>query len=451
MVALIDEHGRNEVLLATRAVLAGLRIPDQHGSRPLVPPLDEVLGEIAIRVRDRARPMLRPLINMTGTVLHTNLGRAIMPQEALDAMRVAAAEPVNLEYSLSAGQRGDRDSIVESLLMELTGAEAATVVNNNAAAVLLSLGALAGRKQAILSRGEMVEIGGAFRIPDIMRRAQVRLIEVGTTNRTRISDYEQALTPKTSLILRVHTSNYKIVGFAESAPLEELCALSARVGVPVMEDLGSGALVDFSRWGLPPEPVVAGSIARGVAVVTFSGDKLLGGPQAGIVVGRRSLIDRIKRDPLKRALRVDKVTLAGLEAVLRLYRDPDRLVHRLPTLRWLTRSADSIGRVAAVIGEELRLRLPAEQWSVEVRSCASMIGAGSQPIERLASVGVVLTPSGPGKGRRLLGLEAAFRGLPIPLIGRLHADALWLDCRMVDDPAAVVRALGVWSGKTQQP
>lgn len=438
---LIDRYGRAEVLRATRLAVAHFRAAPA-GQAPVMPlTRDAVLAEVDRQVSMRAQPLTRQVFNLTGTVLHTNLGRALLPQEAVAAMMVAATEPVNLEYSITTGQRGDRDSLVESLLIELTGAEAATVVNNNAAAVLLTLSALAGGREALLSRGEMVEIGGAFRIPDIMRRARVRLVEVGTTNRTRTEDYAQALTDRSALILRVHASNYQIIGFTQSPALDELCALSMSSGIPIMEDLGSGALIDFSRWGLPKEPIVGDSIAKGVSVVTFSGDKLLGGPQAGIVVGRRALIERIKRDPLKRALRVDKVTLAALEAVLRLYRDPDRLVARLPTLRWLARTAQEIQSTASIISDGLQAKLRSDQWSITVQPCASMIGAGSQPIERLPSFAVVLTPVGRNKGRILRALNEQLRWLPVPVLGRVHADALWLDCRMIDDPTQLLEVL----------
>jgi L-seryl-tRNA(Ser) seleniumtransferase len=388
---------------------------------------------------------LRPVFNLAGTVLHTNLGRAVMPQEAIDAVVAVMGQPANLEYDIASGARGDRDDHIEGLLRELTGAEAATAVNNNAAAVLLVLAALAEKKEVLVSRGELVEIGGAFRVPDIMRRANAKLVEVGTTNRTHLRDFEDAITPRTGLVMKVHASNYAIQGFTASAPIHELAALCKARGLPFAEDLGSGALIDMARWGLPTEPTPQQSIAAGVNVVTFSGDKLLGGPQAGLIVGDKALIARIKRCPLKRAMRLDKMTIAALEAVLKLYRDPDRLDQRLPTLRMLTRPLAAIQATAERLLPAITQVL-GNQVSVQVLPCKSQIGSGSLPVDRLESLCIAI---GPAAGVKRAGsfpdrLAAALRALPVPVIGRVEEGQLRLDLRCLEGPAQEQAFIDQW-------
>jgi L-seryl-tRNA(Ser) seleniumtransferase len=398
------------------------------------------------RVRERidrdTRPSLRPVFNLTGTILHTNLGRAPLPAEAAEAIAAAALRPSNLEFDLQRGERGDRDVHVEAALCRLTGAEAATVVNNNAAAVLLVLNTLALRKEVPTSRGELIEIGGAFRMPDIMARAGCRLREVGTTNRVHLHDYADAIGARTGLVMKVHTSNYAIVGFTSSVGEGELAALCHERGVPLAVDLGSGSLIDLRPLGLPHEPTPAESIRNGADLVTFSGDKLLGGPQSGFIVGRRDLVAQVRRNPLKRALRVDKLTIAALTAVLSLYQDPDTVAQRLPVLRLLTRPLTDIHAVAERLAGQIAAAVQGTGFSVRVAECVSETGSGALPTCELASAGVALAPDGKRRPRVTVNtLAAAFRALPIPVVGRIRNDELVLDLRTLDDEAGFVAQL----------
>jgi L-seryl-tRNA(Ser) seleniumtransferase len=392
------------------------------------------------RLERETRPSLRPVFNLTGTVLHTNLGRALMPQSAAAAVVQAMTRPVNLEFDLDGAARGERDSHIERWLQRLTGAEAAAVVNNNAAAVYLVLNTLAIRKEVLVSRGELIEIGGAFRIPDIMARSGCKLREVGTTNRTHLRDYAEPLGPRVAAIMKVHTSNYAIEGFTASVAEADLARLAHDHDIPFIVDLGSGMLIDLAQYGLPHEPTASEALAQGADVVTFSGDKLLGGPQAGLIVGRKNLIDRIKKNPMKRALRVDKMTLAALEAVLHLYSNPERLRRELPTLGALTRTREEIEaqgarmlpHVEQAIGTQARARLVA---------CASQIGSGSLPVDSLPSCAIAVEAHAGARGSAVQRVAAAFRALPVPVIGRINAGAFLMDLRCLADEADFVKQL----------
>ncbi|HDL7205540.1 TPA: L-seryl-tRNA(Sec) selenium transferase [Yersinia enterocolitica] len=394
----------------------------------------------ALRHRlNQRQPALKPVFNLSGTVLHTNLGRAPLAESAIAAVTDAMRGAVTLEYSLSGAGRGHRDRAVADLLCELTGAEDACIVNNNAAAVFLMLTVMAAGKQVVVSRGELVEIGGAFRIPDVMRQAGCELVEVGTTNRTHLKDYRQAISEHTGLLMKVHTSNYSIEGFTASVAEQQLAALGHEFAIPTATDLGSGSLVDMTRYGLPAEPMPQQLIAAGVDLVTFSGDKLLGGPQAGIILGKKQWIDQLQQHPLKRALRADKMTLAALDATLRLYQQPDRLTKLLPTMRLLTRSAQDIAESAHRVLAALNSRYGAE-FTLTVEPCWSQIGSGSLPVDRLPSWAVTFTPK-EGRGSALEALTARWRGLAKPIIGRVADGRLWLDLRCLEDEAALLREL----------
>ena len=426
----IATHGRALLLEAVRSGLAHCRSTGGACEKA------SLIAGIEGRVDALTRPSLRKVFNLTGTVLHTNLGRAPLPAQAIEAIAKVASGASNLEFDLATGRRGDRDVHVEGWLKRLTGAEAATVVNNNAAALMLVLNTLAKRREVIVSRGELIEIGGAFRLPDIMLQAGCKLREVGTTNRTHLQDHADAITSRTARLLKVHASNYKIEGFSAAADERELGRLCRQHGLPFVIDLGSGSLVDLARFGRPHEPTPAEALAAGADLVTFSGDKLLGGPQAGIVVGRADLVARLKKNPFKRALRCDKLTLAALGAVLQLYRDPDRLVEQIPALRLLARPAAQIEALAR------RLVPVVAAWAGDRASVAttpvmSQIGSGALPVDRLASHALQFTPAGAKRtsGRALQQLAAGLRALPVPVIGRVADGTLLLDLRCLEDEA----------------
>lgn len=444
VAALVSVLGHPFVAGEARLLLAALRAQasaDQLLVGDTTTP--SIAAALRARCERRAAYRLRPVLNLTGTVIHTNLGRAVLPDVALRHVVASAQGASNLEFDLATGGRGDRDELVEELLCEITGAEAATVVNNNAAAVLLTIAALARGREVIVSRGELVEIGGAFRMPDVMTSAGATLVEVGTTNRTHLADYERAIGPRTALIMKVHASNYAVQGFTAAVGEAELAVLTRARGVPLATDLGSGSLVDLVHWGLPREPLPQEMLAAGCDVVTFSGDKLLGGPQAGLIVGSKEVVGRIRRFPMKRALRVSKLPLAALEATLALYRDPERLTESLPTLRLLTRPLAAIQALA----EALRAPVAAAvspRFTVEVAAMQGQIGSGSLPIELLASAGLAIAPAGTakkGRGTALDALARALRGLPLPVLGRIAADRLLLDLRCLEEPNAFIDQL----------
>ncbi len=428
---LVEEFGRPLVLDCLRNLLAEQRRRLAAPRAATAPDEDTLAAECRERLVASARPSLRAVFNLTGTVLHTNLGRALYPAEAVAAATQAMTRPVNLEYDIDGAGRGERDSHVESRLLRLTGAEAAVVVNNNAAAVYLALNTVALGREVVVSRGELVEIGGAFRVPEIMASAGCVLREVGTTNRTHPRDFESAIAPNTAALMKVHASNYEIRGFTAEVPAAAMAVIAHAHGLPMIEDLGCGMLVDLEDFGLPHEPTPREAIAAGVDLVTFSGDKLLGGPQCGIIAGRKDLIARIRKNPMKRALRLDKVRLAALEAVLALYDDSQHLPRRLPTLRLLTRGKDEIEAQAQRLLAAMQAALGPE-IDVSVVPCASQIGSGALPVDTLPSAGLRIVAANQ-RGGAVEMLAAAFRALPVPVIGRLREGAMWLDLRCLDE------------------
>lgn len=435
-IQLLSAHGHTLVATEARALLDGLRqrvLAGQLNSADVDPLVLE--SALSSRVRERLAPRMRAVFNLTGTVIHTNLGRSVLADAALERLMTMMAAPNNLEYDLTTGSRGDRDSLVEELLCTITGAEAATVVNNNAAAVLLTIGALARDREVIVSRGELVEIGGAFRMPDVMASAGAHMVEVGTTNRTHPADYERAINDRTALVMKVHTSNYEVQGFTAAVDEATLSGIAHARGVPLATDLGSGSLVDLAHYGLPREPLPQEMLAAGCDIVTFSGDKLLGGPQAGLIVGSKTAVGRIRKYPLKRALRMSKLPLAALEATLSLYLRPEKLAQDLPTLRLLTRPTDAIRATAEAL-RPLMASAVAPRFTVEVVALQGQIGSGSLPVERLPSAGLALSPVGTsrkGMGTALEALATALRSLPRPVIGRVSDDRLLLDLRCLED------------------
>jgi L-seryl-tRNA(Ser) seleniumtransferase len=419
---LVKQSVREELETLRQNILAGKKIGKNDLSEK------KLVVQIHKRLQAKQEPNFKRVINATGVVIHTNLGRSILPDSAREALVAAGTRYSNLEFDLATGKRGSRYSLVEERLCDLTGAEAALVVNNNAAAVLLVLDTLAKGREVIVSRGQLVEIGGSFRVPDVMAKSGAKLVEVGATNRTHLKDYEDAVSDETSMLLKVHASNFKMVGFTKEVLAEELVDLGSRYELLVMEDLGSGCLMDMSRYGLRKEQTVQETVKAGVDVVTFSGDKLLGGPQAGLIVGKHNIIDRIKRNQLNRALRIDKFTLAALETVLRLYYDHETVVSRIPTLVMLTASPAIMDRRAKRLARRVKKSL-AEKCRIAVKVTGSLVGGGALPEEDIESRAVVLEPL----DRTVNELEKNLRMNPLPVIGRIEEGRYILDMRTVGD------------------
>jgi L-seryl-tRNA(Ser) seleniumtransferase len=430
---LVAEYGRDEVKRVARQALASLRHAIRARQAVDIDVDTICLGLRVVLEGDSRRGILR-VFNLSGTLLHTNLGRAILPAAAIAAVVEAMGASSTLEYDLASGRRGERVSYIEDLLCRLTGAEAATVVNNNAAAVMLLLNSLARDREVPVSRGELVEIGGSFRIPDIIERSGCRLVEVGTTNRTHLQDFAAAFGAQTALVLKVHQSNYVIQGFTAAVDERELAGLCQQSDIPFVVDLGSGALLNLEDFGLPHEPTPMEALARGADLVTFSGDKILGGPQAGIIVGRRDLIEKLNANPMKRALRCDKMTIAALSALLRLYQKPRQIVDSLPLLRMMTRSLADIRDLAQPLVAQLTRQLEGFA-EVDLVDCASEIGSGALPDHNLPSLGIALRPRSSPRthDESLERLARAFRELPVPVIGRIHKGEFVLDCRCLED------------------
>ena len=425
---LIEQYGRETVMEAIREEMEALRafIGACEEEEKIVRQIQDLPQQIVRHVERLHTPNMRMVINGTGTILHTNLGRAPISQEHVSKLADIVTGYSNLEYNLEAGKRGERYSHFEKLLCKLTGAEAAMAVNNNAAAVMLILSSMAKGGEVIVSRGELVEIGGKFRIPDVMEQSGASLVEVGTTNKTHYSDYEEAITENTKALLKVHTSNYRIVGFTDTVTIDELVPLAKEHDLPIIEDLGSGVLIDLSKYGLTYEPTVQDSIRKGADVVCFSGDKLLGGPQAGIIIGKKKYIDQMKKNQLTRALRIDKFTATVLELVLQEYLSEEKAIQNIPVLRMITETEEEVAHRAQNLKRMLRRAGLAAEFGLE--KCESQIGGGSLPLERIPSMAVTIKP----EKMSVPQLEEKMRHLEVPIIPRTANDTIYLDVRTIE-------------------
>lgn len=427
---LLDTIPRKLVVNSIRQEIESLRSrikEDGLNKEDLLKDLENLVDRINLRAHDHNSYKLKKVINATGVIIHTNLGRSPLNHKIMDHIRDISTNYSNLEYDIKTGQRGSRYSIVESLICEITGAESALIVNNNAAGLLLALSTLSKDKEVIVSRGELIEIGGSFRIPDLMEQSGARLREIGTTNRTHLSDYEKAISEDTGALLKVHTSNYKILGFTSAVATKDLVDLKTRFNLPLIEDIGSGVLIDISKYGLDYEPTVKDSLLSGADIVTFSGDKLLGGPQAGIIVGKEEYISPMKRNPLTRALRVDKFTIAALEASLKYYLDEDTAIKEIPSLNMLTMSIDEIEEKANQLLDLINHNKIDHDLNISIKDSQSQVGGGSLPLEKLPTKCLVLNSN----KHKIEEIEKILRNFETPIITRIYQDEIYLDLRTI--------------------
>lgn len=429
---LLDEIPRKIVLESIREETNKIRELIKEGNKTeesIRKRIENLSNKIQERSLEKDRLKLRRVVNATGTIIHTNLGRSPMNKEIMENIDEIARNYSNLEYDLEKGSRGSRYSHLEDIIKEITGAEEALVVNNNAAAVLLILSTIARDREVIVSRGELIEIGGSFRIPDVMEQSQARLVEVGTTNMTHLWDYENAINEETAALLKVHTSNYRILGFTSGVEAEEMKELKEKYQLPIIEDLGSGVLIDLSKYGLEYEPTVQDSIRQGIDIVSFSGDKLLGGPQAGIIVGKKEYIDRMKSNPLTRAFRIDKFTIAALETTLKYYLDEETALEKIPTLKMLSLAKEEIDRLARKLFNQIKELDIEGDIKLTIEDNFSEIGGGSMPLEELSSKTIVIEPENISSQR----FEEGLRSYKIPVIARLYRDRIYLDIRTIKE------------------
>ena len=434
---MISNLGNSLVLSKIREVQKDLREALTSENEINKIDIDIFLSNLRAKISEIDNDLLRPVFNLTGTVIHTNFGRSILPIKTLQDVKEIAESPSNLEYDVLKTKRGNRDNHISDMLCDITGAEACTIVNNNAAAVILVLNSLAKRKEVLVSRGELIEIGGSFRLPEIMTSANCKLKEVGTTNRTHIEDFESEIKKQTGLILKAHTSNFVIKGFTSNINHKDLAKLSKRHGLPFMVDLGSGSLIDLKLLGLPKESMPKEVLSNGADIITFSGDKLVGGPQCGIILGRKDLIDKINKNPLKRALRCDKMTIAAFASILKLYNDTETAIKEIPTLRMLNRKKKEIYDTAKRVFKDINNQLKTIA-NVEIVDCKSQIGSGSLPVELIPSCAIKISTN---SNKYLSKLYTEFRKLPIPVIGRIHDNSILFDLRCLEDESQFLSQL----------